>query len=82
MDREQKPLLVTQGEALALLGGIGRTKLWDLVNHGEIVRVNVVRRSFITVKSVAAYVDRLTQAAEADYDLDAMRARHKGRAAI
>jgi hypothetical protein len=52
--------LVTQGEALALLGGIGRTKLWDLVNHGEIVRVNVGRRSFITVKSVAAYVDRVT----------------------
>ena len=45
MDREQKPLLLTQGEALALLGGIGRTKLWDLVNHGEIVRVNVGRRA-------------------------------------
>ena len=38
--------------------------------------------SFITVKSVAAYVDQLTQAAEADYDLDATTARHKGRAAI
>jgi hypothetical protein len=82
VDREQKPLLVTQGEALTLLGGIGRTKLWDLVNNGEIVGVNVGRRSFITVKSVAAYVDRLTQAAEADYDLDATMARHKGRAAI
>jgi len=45
VDREQKPLLLTQGEALALLGGIGRTKLWDLVNHGEIVRVNVGRRA-------------------------------------
>lgn len=58
-------LLLPYEEAQAKLGGIGRTTLWELVNRGQLVRVNVGRRAFITAKSLAAYVDRLSAAATA-----------------
>lgn len=51
------PILDTQ----AALGGIGRTKLYELVNAGELVHVNIGRRGFITADSIAAYVERLKQ---------------------
>lgn len=44
------------------LGGIGRTMIYELVKRGEIVKVNIGRRSFITSESLGAYVDRLTAA--------------------
>lgn len=65
MNTEPDRLLLPQGEVRAVLGGISRTKVWELVNAGELVRVNIGTRSFITAKSVAAYVDRLTAAASA-----------------
>ncbi|KUI13459.1 hypothetical protein AU191_16855 [Mycolicibacterium acapulense] len=63
MSGEVDRLLVPYGEAMAALGGISRTTLWELVNRGEVVRVNIGSRGFITAKSIAAYVDRLTAAA-------------------
>jgi hypothetical protein len=45
------------------LGGIGHTTMYDLINRGEVVKVNIGRRSFITADSLAAYVGRLSQAA-------------------
>lgn len=63
MDGEPKRLLLPYDEARDKLGGISRTTLWELVNRGELIRVNVGRRGFITTKSVAAYVDRITAAA-------------------
>ncbi|BCO40589.1 hypothetical protein MINTM001_17280 [Mycobacterium paraintracellulare] len=65
MNSEPDRLLLPQGEVRTLLGGISRTKVWELVNAGELVRVNIGTRSFITAKSVAAYVDRLAAAASA-----------------
>lgn len=62
MDPESTRLLLPYDEARIALGGIGRTTLWELVNRSEIVRVNVGRRGFITAKSIAAYVDRLSEA--------------------
>ena len=59
MDR----LLVPLDEAMHQLGDIGRTKLYELIDDGEIVRVNVGRRSFVLSESIAAYVDRLAEAA-------------------
>ena len=59
MDTEQDRLLLPYDDARIALGGIGRTTLWELVGRGELVRVNIGRRGFITAKSVAAYVDRL-----------------------
>jgi hypothetical protein len=52
-------LLLDYNDARAALGGIGRTMLWELVRAGELVKVSIGRRGFITAKSVAAYVDRL-----------------------
>jgi hypothetical protein len=43
------------------LGGIGRTMLYDLMAAGELEQVKIGRRGFVTAKSIAAYVDRLSQ---------------------
>jgi hypothetical protein len=58
-------LLVPYDEVMRQLGGIGRTTLFELLNQGELIRVNIGRRGFVTAKSLAAYVDRLTEAATA-----------------
>lgn len=53
--------LVSIAEARALLGGIGHTTIYELIKRGEITKVNIGRRGFITSESLAAYVDRLTE---------------------
>ena len=58
MDR----LLIPLEEAMHQLG-IGRTKLYELIDEREIVRVNIGRRSFILAESITAYVARLAEAA-------------------
>jgi predicted DNA-binding transcriptional regulator AlpA len=55
--------LVSIPEARQLLGGIGHTTVYELVNRGEIVKVNIGRRGFITSESLEAYMDRLNAAA-------------------
>ena len=52
--------LVSIPEARQLLGNIGHTTLYELVNRGEIVKVNIGRRGLITSESLDAYMDRLT----------------------
>jgi hypothetical protein len=52
-------LLYPKPEARRKLGDIGNTKLWELVNEGELQQVNIGRRSFITAESLHAYVARL-----------------------
>ncbi len=59
------PLLLPIAGACAALGGVSRTTIYDLVQKGELVKVNIGVRGFITAKSVQAYVDRLTDAAKA-----------------
>jgi hypothetical protein len=54
-------LLVSIPEARELLGGIGHSKLYELVNRGDIVKVNIGRRGFITSESLDAYVARLAR---------------------
>jgi energy-converting hydrogenase Eha subunit C len=58
--------IVSMSEARELLGGIGHTMLYDPINAGQIVKVNVGRRGFVTTESIDAYVDRITAAALAD----------------
>ena len=53
-------LLYSKTDARRLLGGIGNTKLWELVTEGRLNQVNIGRRSFITAESLCAYVDRLS----------------------
>ncbi|MCV7001142.1 helix-turn-helix domain-containing protein [Mycolicibacterium alvei] len=50
-------------EARHALGDIGRSTLYELVSRGEIVKVNIGRRGFITADSLGEYVDRLTASA-------------------
>jgi hypothetical protein len=50
-------------ESQAYLGGIGLSKLYELIRQGELVKVNIGRRGFITLESLRAYVDRLIEAA-------------------
>ena len=46
------------------LGGIGITTVYKLVAEGELTKVNIGRRAFITRKSIEAYVDRLARCSE------------------
>jgi predicted DNA-binding transcriptional regulator AlpA len=64
MDHTER-LLVSIPTVCSQLGGISRTTVYDLVNRGELVKTNIGRRGFITAESLAAYVDRLSEAATA-----------------
>jgi hypothetical protein len=57
-------LLTPVPEALYQLG-IGRTKLTELWEAGELTAVKIGTRTFITQESINAFVSRLTQAATA-----------------
>jgi hypothetical protein len=54
--------LIPGPDARRMLGGIGETKYCELINLGELERVNIGRRSFITADSLRAYVERLRAA--------------------
>ncbi len=58
--------LISIPEARQLLGGIGHTTIYEIVKRGEIVKVNIGRRGFITSESLAAYMDRLIHVAGAE----------------
>lgn len=58
-------LLVPVPDTCTQLGGVSRTTIYELVKQGELVKVNIGRRGFITAESLAAYVDRLSEAASA-----------------
>ena len=51
-------LLIPITDTCAMLGGITRPTLYDLINGGELDRVRIGRRSFITAQSIHDYVDR------------------------
>jgi predicted DNA-binding transcriptional regulator AlpA len=57
--------LVSIPEAREILGGIGHTTMYELIKRGEVTKVSIGRRSFITSESLAAYMDRITEAATA-----------------
>ena len=58
-------LLVPIPTVCTELGGVSRPTVYALVNRGELVKVNIGRRGFITGESLAAYVGRLSGAATA-----------------
>lgn len=59
-------LLVSIPKAREVLGGIGHTTIYELVNRKEIVKVNIGRRGFITAESLASYVERLQNPTNSD----------------
>jgi hypothetical protein len=65
MSTEQEQLLIPIPKTCNALGGVSRTTVYDLVNQGLLVKVNIGRRGFITAKSLAAYIDGLSETARA-----------------
>lgn len=59
---EMKPLLADRHEARRLLGGIGDSKLYDLFNRGEVEGVFIDNKRLFTIRSIEAYVARLSNA--------------------
>lgn len=66
-----KSPVVSLPDAMAELGGISRTGIYHLLDRGELHRVNVGRRAFITRKSLDAFWERLDADASAQLGGDA-----------
>jgi hypothetical protein len=62
MEETGTRLLVPTPEARVVLGGVGHTTLYELFKSGELTKVNIGRRAFVTAKSLEAYVNRLSAA--------------------
>ena len=45
-------------QALAQLGGIGRTSLYGMIQRGEIGTVKIGNRLFVPSDEIAAFIDR------------------------
>ncbi len=56
-------LLAPIPDAQIMLGEISRSHLYELIERGEIKKVNIGRRSFVTIESIEAYVARLAGSA-------------------
>ena len=69
MHKKFRPL-VPVSDTMEVLGGIGRTKLYDLVNLGQLTKVNIGSRSFITAESLEAYLERLVEGAHGNFAED------------
>lgn len=63
MKQDEGRLLVPIPETQFQLGDVSRPTVYKLVNEGQLTKVNIGRRGFITAESLAAYVDRLSNAA-------------------
>lgn len=61
MEMTPGQLLVPIPDTCRVLGYLGRTKVYELVNAGELTKVSIGRRGFITRASIEAYVERLQQ---------------------
>lgn len=44
---------------------VGRTTVYKLIKDGELTKVNINSRGYVTTESIAAYIDRLKAAAKA-----------------
>ena len=58
--------LLSIQEACKSLGGIARSTLYELVNRGELEKVNIGRRGAITAASVSRYIERLVRLSAPD----------------
>jgi hypothetical protein len=56
-------LLYPEGEAREMLGGIGRTKLWELVTAGALTPVRIGRRTFYERNDLERYIESLRHTA-------------------
>lgn len=63
MDEGSRQRLVPILESCQLLGGVGRTTLYALVTAGQLTKVKIGSRSFITGESLRNFLDRLNESA-------------------
>jgi hypothetical protein len=56
---ENLPPLVSIIEARRILGGISRAKAYNLISRGELTRVNIDRRAFVTTDSISKYLEKI-----------------------
>ena len=54
--QEQVGRLVPIPDSCGVLGGIGRTKLYELINDGQLTRVRIGSRAFITGESLENFL--------------------------
>jgi len=45
------------------LGGLGRTRVFDLIASGQLASVKIGRRRFVPDSAIAAYIERLKSTA-------------------
>jgi excisionase family DNA binding protein len=57
-------LLPVYPDAGQALGGLGRTKVYELITSGELRTVKIGRRRFVPAAAVEEYVARLERRAE------------------
>ena len=62
-DTKPTRLLHSIEGAREMLGDVGRTKTYDLINRGKLKKVKIGTRTFITDKSIRTYVRELESAA-------------------
>lgn len=62
--RDQQLLVPIADAGPKHLGGVGITTVYKLIDAGELVKVNIGRRAFVTRTSIESYVDRLAGAHE------------------
>ena len=63
-EKMQEPLLLTLEEASQKLGGLSRTKLFELMRDGYLQPVKIGRRTFLTLEVLRRFVDDMSQAQE------------------
>jgi predicted DNA-binding transcriptional regulator AlpA len=56
-------LLMALPDAQEILGGTSRSTIYELIGRGELIKVNIGRRAFITSESIEKYVQRLSEGA-------------------
>jgi excisionase family DNA binding protein len=61
--------LLTVQEAQTELGGIGKSKLYELMKTGELRRIKLGARTFIDAASLDAFIVRLRHGVEQPYDV-------------
>lgn len=69
--QEQVGRLVPIPDSCGVLGGIGRTKLYELINEGKLTRVRIGARAFITGESLEGFLAELTDGAVSTLDGEA-----------
>ncbi len=62
-DTKTAPLIHSIPTTKRMLGDLGNTKTYDLIGAGKLKRVKIGTRSFITDKSIRAYVRELEETA-------------------